>query len=78
MTLDWLCKKSRELVARGHTTPASDLLEMYCGNGNHTMALASCGAFRKVLGIEINKVSCVSVSCTERMGECECGCRVRN
>lgn len=59
LTLDWLCGKSKQLVAaslgqeEGHP-PTSDLLEMYCGNGNHTMALASCGAFRKVLGIEIN------------------------
>ena len=59
LTLDWLCAKSKQLIAaslgqeEGHP-PTSDLLEMYCGNGNHTMALASCGAFRKVLGIEIN------------------------
>jgi hypothetical protein len=29
-----------------------ELLELYCGNGNHTVAMA--GAFDRVLGVEIN------------------------
>lgn len=68
LTLDWLCHQSQVIAdecadslgfegdgsaAKVHRT---DLLEMFCGNGNHTMALAGCGAFRAVLGVEINSV----------------------
>ena len=35
--------------------PSSDLLELYCGNGNFSMALAD--TFRRVLATEISKTS---------------------
>jgi tRNA/tmRNA/rRNA uracil-C5-methylase (TrmA/RlmC/RlmD family) len=56
LTLDWLCEQSRRITADVGSQGQFDLLEMFCGNGNHTMALAGCGAFRKVVGVEINSV----------------------
>ena len=50
-SVDWLCS-----VAQGLEKVCSDggdLLELYCGNGNHTCALAA--HFGKVLGVEINE-----------------------
>ena len=57
-TLSWL----RESVVAIATLPyleggaATDLLELYCGGGNHTVALARC--FRRVVGIEIDRKLC--------------------
>eukprot|EP00755_Sulcionema_specki_P018406 Sspe_Gene.66793::Locus_39464_Transcript_1_1_Confidence_1.000_Length_1432::g.66793::m.66793/K00557/trmA; tRNA (uracil-5-)-methyltransferase len=45
-TLNWLDLCAREM-------PRGDLLELYCGNGNHTVAMSRC--YRRVLGIEINR-----------------------
>ena len=53
LTVDWLCSESARSMPAG-SGDTSDLLELYCGNGNHTMALSTCGAFRKIVGIEIN------------------------
>eukprot|EP00040_Diaphanoeca_grandis_P026412 m.147871 g.147871 ORF g.147871 m.147871 type:complete len:519 (-) comp30566_c0_seq1:23-1579(-) len=54
-TLDWLCEESRSITA--HEPPNTvDLLEMFCGNGNHTMALAHDCGYRKILGVEINSI----------------------
>jgi tRNA (uracil-5-)-methyltransferase len=41
--LDWLCESISMLRNKddGEQSPALDLLEMYCGNGNHTVALSS-------------------------------------
>lgn len=49
-SVDWLCSVAQEL---GEDVRAGDLLELYCGNGNHTCALAA--HFGKVLGVEINE-----------------------
>lgn len=40
--LDWLCKVVQESILPhlDNLSAGSDLLEMYCGNGNHTVALA--------------------------------------
>lgn len=54
-TLDWLCAESKE-ITEAEQPYKIDLLEMFCGNGNHTMALSQDGGFRKVLGVEINSV----------------------
>ena len=50
-SVDWLCSVVRGLEKTGGAE--GDLLELYCGNGNHTCALAA--HFRKVLGVEINE-----------------------
>lgn len=69
LTLDWLCERSKDIcdantdvhdrgndVGLERVSPQHDLLEMFCGNGNHTIALAKCGVFRYVLGVEINSI----------------------
>lgn len=38
-TLDWLCSVCRDITAAA-PPQSMDLLELYCGNGNHTVALA--------------------------------------
>jgi len=42
--LDWICMVVKEEImlkqGQGHSSSMHDLLEMYCGNGNHTVALA--------------------------------------
>jgi len=39
--LDWICMVVKEeiMLKQGHSS-MHDLLEMYCGNGNHTVAFA--------------------------------------
>ena len=61
-TLNWLCsctdtvRQQRAASANGSAGGGDlgdlDLLELYCGNGNHTMAMAT--VFDKVLAVEIN------------------------
>eukprot|EP01063_Lacrimia_lanifica_P024369 TRINITY_DN32293_c0_g1_i1.p2 TRINITY_DN32293_c0_g1~~TRINITY_DN32293_c0_g1_i1.p2 ORF type:complete len:461 (+),score=149.38 TRINITY_DN32293_c0_g1_i1:50-1432(+) len=46
-TLKWLSICAEEMEGKKR-----DLLELYCGGGNHTIAMAKC--YRKVLGVEIN------------------------
>eukprot|EP00756_Hemistasia_phaeocysticola_P056985 Hpha_TRINITY_DN33629_c0_g1::TRINITY_DN33629_c0_g1_i1::g.43162::m.43162/K00557/trmA; tRNA (uracil-5-)-methyltransferase len=48
-TLKWLA----ECAEVAQVGAATDLLELYCGNGNHTVCLAQ--RFRRVLGVEINR-----------------------
>ena len=47
-TLQWLDKCAQEVDG-----PNTDLLELYCGGGNHTIAMSQC--YRRVLGVEINR-----------------------
>eukprot|EP00038_Savillea_parva_P026016 m.50788 g.50788 ORF g.50788 m.50788 type:complete len:500 (-) comp7264_c0_seq1:1153-2652(-) len=56
LTLDWLCEQAHAIAASEPAGAATDLLEMFCGSGNHTMVLAASGAFRRVVGVEINSV----------------------
>ena len=53
-TLDWLCARARELRARAAERGARPgaLLELYCGGGNHTVALAPF--FSRVTGVELH------------------------
>ena len=46
--LEWACKHTKE-------SNSSDLLELYCGNGNFSIAMAS--NFRKCVGTELAKTS---------------------
>lgn len=46
-TMEFLCS-----CARGFGAADASLLEMYCGNGNHTCALAS--EFKRIVAVEIN------------------------
>ena len=48
--ISWACSRAAEFGDE-----AGDLLELYCGNGNFTLPLASY--FQKVLATEISKVS---------------------
>ncbi len=49
------CAMIQWAMSRAHNSKERDLLELYCGNGNFTVPLASC--FRKVLATEISKTS---------------------
>merc|ERR1712136_371208 len=73
-TAEWLLEVVRGAVNTVDGTPSTDLLELYCGAGSHTVALAPL--FRHVLAVEINRqlvdaanttwwrmVSTTSVSC---------------
>eukprot|EP00668_Euglena_longa_P030147 GGOE01037566.1.p1 GENE.GGOE01037566.1~~GGOE01037566.1.p1 ORF type:complete len:773 (-),score=182.55 GGOE01037566.1:14-2332(-) len=51
--LGWMCSVVRDEV---RPTPQDALLELYCGNGNHTCALA--GLFERVVCVEIDKRLC--------------------
>lgn len=50
--LEWACEAAAEI---NRDFPESDLLELYCGNGNFSLPLAS--HFRKVLATEVSKSS---------------------
>jgi tRNA (uracil-5-)-methyltransferase len=50
--LDWICHQ----VSCAHKECANRLLELYCGNGNHTMALAH--RFKQICGVELDKELC--------------------
>jgi len=56
-TLDWLSGAVRSLVPEAERQKR-DLLELYCGNGNHTVALAPL--FRRALAVEINPSLCAA------------------
>ena len=49
--IGWAC----EAVQQAGISPASDLLELYCGNGNFTLPLSR--HFRQVLATEVSKTS---------------------
>jgi len=50
-----VCEKMLNWVVRHSNQSSGDLLELYCGNGNFTLALAK--NFRKILATEVSKVS---------------------
>lgn len=52
-TAEWLLDVVRTSVSGPPGCPQTDLLELYCGAGSHTVALAA--AFRHVLAVEINR-----------------------
>ena len=62
--LNWLCRHinhiqhlrqtQTETEIKTDSDISQDLLELYCGNGNHTMALSRY--FRRVLSVELSKV----------------------
>jgi tRNA (uracil-5-)-methyltransferase len=60
-TLDWLSSCAREAraaltaIAEG-PPPPFDLLELFCGGGNHTVAMA--GVFDAVLAVEVGWQTC--------------------
>mmetsp|Transcript_78428 Transcript_78428/g.153448 ORF Transcript_78428/g.153448 Transcript_78428/m.153448 type:complete len:507 (+) Transcript_78428:122-1642(+) len=54
-TLDWLSDVATNNIKNRASV---DLLELYCGNGNHTVALAPL--FRAALAVEINPTLCVA------------------
>lgn len=51
--LDWMCLKIKEYLPNSSEL---DLLELYCGNGNHTVALAYL--FRHIVAVELNGLLC--------------------
>ena len=58
-TLNWLCTCAAELSAAHATVRGGELpqlLELYCGNGNHTVALAR--HFARLLAVEIDRRLC--------------------
>jgi len=56
-SLDWLCASMQAIVASRQAEQAGlDLLELYCGNGNHTVALAAFAD--SVVSVELNKALC--------------------
>lgn len=48
-TMNFLCECASDVIARAK--PDASMLELYCGNANHTCALASM--FRTIVGVEI-------------------------
>jgi tRNA (uracil-5-)-methyltransferase len=60
-TLGWLCSAAEAIAAEaapagGAAEGGAALLELFCGNGNHTVALAR--HFRSVVGVEISPRLC--------------------
>ena len=55
-TLDFLSACAQEASLPGGGAPPPTLLELYCGNGNHTVALARF--FSKILAVEIDRKLC--------------------
>ncbi len=57
--LDWICRAVQEA---NHvdtiSTYKGDLLELYCGNGNHTIAIAPFA--RRIVAVELNKALCLA------------------
>lgn len=51
-TVAWLCDAIRKWVPPTGSGGRGSLLELYCGNGNHTVALAPL--FDRVVGVEIH------------------------
>ena len=62
-TLSWLCAAAADIVAAaagsgGGAREPPSLLELYCGNGNHTVALAPL--FKRLLAVEIDARLCAA------------------
>jgi tRNA (uracil-5-)-methyltransferase len=53
--LDWICS-AVQLATSSSSGGAQDFLELYCGNGNHTCAIAAFA--RRVVAVELNKALC--------------------
>lgn len=55
----WICQSmlewAQDVSRPQQNTPPRDLVELYCGNGNFTLALA--GNFHRLLGTEISRTS---------------------
>ena len=60
--LDWLCDVVKRDIVIGSSSsserssmrkPQMNLLELYCGSGNHTMALSSC--FHQIVAVELDQ-----------------------
>eukprot|EP00597_Dinobryon_sp_UTEXLB2267_P003396 CAMPEP_0170065388 /NCGR_PEP_ID=MMETSP0019_2-20121128/5495_1 /TAXON_ID=98059 /ORGANISM="Dinobryon sp., Strain UTEXLB2267" /LENGTH=320 /DNA_ID=CAMNT_0010272247 /DNA_START=212 /DNA_END=1174 /DNA_ORIENTATION=- len=56
--LDWMCGIIQRHIVGHCRADCPDLLEMFCGNGNHTVAIA--GYFRRVVAVELNKLLCIA------------------
>ena len=50
--LDWLCRVSEETISPFFTPAENHLLELYCGCGNHTVALAHY--YNKITAVELD------------------------
>ncbi len=60
-TLQFLCSCAQDVLraeTRRTGVPAASLLELYSGNGNHTVALA--GMFTAVYSVEIDGALCAA------------------
>ena len=64
-TMNWICAVCRIIAARSHPRGESkskgcnnggNMLELYCGNGNHTVVLGPF--FQHVVGVEIDERLC--------------------
>lgn len=53
--LTWAQEVTSPVLTETASSPSQDLLELYCGNGNFTLALAP--NFRQVLGTEVSRTS---------------------
>jgi tRNA (uracil-5-)-methyltransferase len=58
LCLQWLCSVGQELQGLAGGGGSSDLLELYCGAGNHTMALAHF--FPRIFCVELNQALCAA------------------
>lgn len=65
MALEWISNATKEAIEninnKGNDLSHHiniDLLEMYCGNGNHTVALA--GIVDRIVAVELNKSLCLA------------------
>ena len=59
LSLEWLCSVVGGIDFREDGVD-TDLLEMYCGNGNHTVALSAF--VRRVFAVELNKSLCAAAN----------------
>jgi tRNA (uracil-5-)-methyltransferase len=63
LALDWICSVVKTAISSKQSTSTGssldiNMLEMYCGNGNHTVALAPMVAH--LVGVELNKALCAA------------------
>ena len=66
-TLNWL-RASVATIRALNGGVVTDLLELYCGGGNHTVALARC--FRRVVGVEIDRKLCEVATTNLALNQC--------
>ena len=53
-SLEWLCSTVKGIV-NSYQGKEVDLLELYCGGANHTVALS---AYANIVAVELNKSLC--------------------